>query len=104
MPGMISAPQYVPRLNKTNCNNCGKCAVICPMGAWKKSGGAMHYESQRCIGCGLCVTACKLDALELKPAPKAKLPEKNQGAFILKMLPVYAANSFRVWIRRTAGI
>lgn len=104
MPGLFSDPHDRPGLDAGACNNCGACVRACPMGAWKISGGALHYDSPRCIGCGLCVSACKLNALELSAAPGAKNPDSGAGALMLKILPVFAANSFRVWARRAAGI
>lgn len=104
MPGLVSAPYFMPRRRDEACTHCGLCSAACPAGAWKKIGDAICFESQRCIGCGLCVTSCGKNVLELKPVPKAKKPEKAYRTQLLESLPSYAANSFRIWLRRTAGI
>lgn len=111
-PGLISKPHFVPRKNESLCNDCGKCAATCPMDAWKETGTEAkkgegkkyEFEAGRCIGCGLCVSACKPGALELKAAPGARKPERDYNALLLKSAPAFISNSFRLWLRRTAGI
>lgn len=103
-PGYISTPHFMPRMDHNACTQCGKCTIVCPMGAWKKSGKAVIFESARCIGCGLCVKSCKEKALELKVVPKAKKPERDSNTLLLSTLPAYVTTTFRVWLRRTAGI
>ncbi|MEW6048382.1 MAG: 4Fe-4S binding protein, partial [Bacillota bacterium] len=34
------------------CDQCGECAVVCPMGAIQESGGIYRIDSQACTGCG----------------------------------------------------
>ena len=101
-PGMISSPHFMPAVANNECNMCGKCARICPMGAWTAGDKNMKFDSVRCIGCGLCVTACKKNALELRPVPGAKPPEKDYSAVLLKNAPSYVANSFKLWLKRMA--
>jgi len=103
-PGLISRPHFMPSRDEEKCDLCGKCARICPMGAWKTIGAAVYFDSQRCIGCGLCVTACKKEALELKPVADPGMPEKDFSSMFYKSIPGFLANSFRIWLRRTAGV
>lgn len=104
LPGLFSAPHFRPRPNRNQCNLCGACSVACPMGAWKTLDGALHYEPARCIGCGLCVTACKKDALELREAPDAARHDEKDEIFMLKTISAYAGTAFKVWLRRATGV
>ncbi len=111
-PGLISKPHFMPHRDETMCNDCGKCARICPMNAWQevaaageKSRGAKYqFDSERCIGCGLCVSNCKPGALELMPVPDAGQPEKNYNMLLLKNTPAFLSNAFKIWLRRTVGV
>jgi electron transport complex protein RnfB len=99
-PGMISAPHFLPVLVDGKCKLCKKCINICPMDAWSEQDKQMKFNRVRCIGCGLCVTSCKLGALELKAVPEAKQPEASMQKLLLKMAPGYLSNSVRVWAKR----
>jgi ferredoxin len=37
--------------------------------------GVAHADLDRCIGCGLCVSACPTEALELRPKPEGERRE-----------------------------
>ena len=102
-PGLISAPHFVPLRDEQACNHCGKCALICPMGAWNKIGAAMYFEPARCIGCGLCATNCPENAITLEPVPDATQPENSFDSLFKKGLPSFLANTFKLWVRRTIG-
>lgn len=41
------------------CNECGKCAEVCPVEAiHKDSRGILMIDDTVCVGCGTCVEAC----------------------------------------------
>jgi ferredoxin len=71
------------------------------MGAWQQIGARLYFESVRCIGCGLCVTACRNDALELRPVASTPEPERGYARSIGKITPDLVTNAFRVWLKRT---
>jgi len=47
-------------LNMICKQNCAACFAepICAMKAISNTGGAVYVETDRCIGCGACRTAC----------------------------------------------
>lgn len=44
---------------------CEGCVEVCPMGALKR-GKIITLDKEKCIQCGVCVTACKHGAISLK--------------------------------------
>ena len=99
-PGMISKPHFMPELIEENCKYCGACERVCPMGAWTVGKQDIAFARHRCVGCGLCMTACKLEALEFKALPTAPEPESGWSSLLLKMAPGYIVNSTKIWAQR----
>ncbi|MBU3911182.1 MAG: 4Fe-4S binding protein [Candidatus Omnitrophica bacterium] len=52
------------RFVKENCNYCGLCAEICPVGAIEvdRDSEKILFDADKCIGCGDCVYSCPTDA------------------------------------------
>jgi pyruvate formate lyase activating enzyme len=44
---------------------CADCLNACPKNVLKKRGGTISLERNKCDGCGLCVTVCPAEALQL---------------------------------------
>jgi pyruvate formate lyase activating enzyme len=51
--------------NTERCVGCGKCITICPAKAIEMGDGKVATDRNICTGCGLCVDACPEDAREL---------------------------------------
>ncbi|RKY68061.1 MAG: hypothetical protein DRQ02_05375 [Candidatus Latescibacterota bacterium] len=48
----------------TDCNGCGQCKQLCPMGAIDGEPGERHTViREKCVGCGICVLACPQKAI-----------------------------------------
>jgi NAD-dependent dihydropyrimidine dehydrogenase PreA subunit len=64
---------YYAVIDSDECNRCGICAdERCQVGAIDE--GEDYYEivRKKCIGCGLCVTSCPTDAIQLMRKPESE--------------------------------
>ncbi|MFO8062973.1 MAG: DUF362 domain-containing protein [bacterium] len=52
---------FIPQYNPEKCNQCGKCAVNCPVDAINPETFEIDYS--KCTGCGQCITECAQDAM-----------------------------------------
>ena len=53
-------------INKENCDKCKSCIPVCPRGAiFEDEQGDTIVNSIKCIGCGLCKSTCKNNAIEI---------------------------------------
>jgi len=69
----ISSP-FVANLNIDTCIGCGICIDRCQMDAIVLDNGKAILNINRCIGCGLCVSTCPTDSFSLSRKPKNKQP------------------------------
>jgi len=66
-----SNPESMSRLpelgvNRSLCNQCGKCLDVCPEQALTFNGEeSLNVDRQRCKACGTCVSECYQDALTI---------------------------------------
>ena len=67
---MIASP-FIPQVREEECNACGDCEDICPVNAMRVDKIA-EVDVDTCIGCGLCVTHCSMEALALVRRPEDK--------------------------------
>ncbi|MCR5576312.1 MAG: YjjW family glycine radical enzyme activase [Oscillospiraceae bacterium] len=44
------------------CRACGACVEKCPAGALRLEGGAVIWDSARCVGCDTCIKLCPHDS------------------------------------------
>jgi ferredoxin len=65
-PAKLVASSFYAQLDTTLCNACWDCLDRCQMGALSENGEYVDLNSDRCIGCGLCVTTCPSQALTLE--------------------------------------
>lgn len=71
----VHTTNFIPEVNKDNCNGCGKCVSVCPVEAMmlisandprKPQKKLAKLDEERCLGCGLCVRACTRASIILK--------------------------------------
>jgi ferredoxin len=77
-PWMIAKSRYRIELDADLCQACGKCARRCPTGALIFEDKRLSLYDSRCIGCGVCVSACNRNhVLSLVERPDYELPNES---------------------------
>jgi len=72
-PAEAVASSYISQLEPELCDGCWDCLERCQMQALSEDGNHVTLNSDRCIGCGLCVTTCPSGALRLVRKPGSDL-------------------------------
>jgi ferredoxin len=71
----VHTTNFIPVINSSECNGCGKCVNVCPVEAMtlvsannpaKPKMKMARLEEDLCLGCGLCVKACSKENIHLK--------------------------------------
>lgn len=86
-PHAFAPSSYAARIDEETCIGCLACAEErCPVGAISKE-EPVTVNSDECIGCGLCVTACPADAIEMVERENPAMPLEN-GAEMGKQIMI----------------
>ena len=56
------------------------------MDAIKEVDGAMEVDHERCIGCGLCISTCPIEAIKLVEKEHPRIPPKEFDELLEKMI------------------
>ena len=82
----VHTTNFLPVVTESECNGCGKCAVVCPVEAMtlvssnnpaKPKMKMAKLDEDRCLGCGVCVRTCSKEALRLKSRPERVITPLN---------------------------
>lgn len=98
-PSLMAPPHFIPSVDASRCNHCGKCAKACPTAALiiDTRGKKNRRLPERCIGCGLCAAACdKTRAVTMVPVPEYRQPPKNMFSMIAKQAPGMFMSAWKV--------
>ena len=78
-PGEAVESPFIAQLIPENCTACWECLNRCQIDALSEGDDVVRLNTARCIGCGLCVSSCPNNALELVRRPgteKATIPDE----------------------------
>ena len=74
-PGEMTHSAFITAFIQETCVGCGICVDRCPMDALSIENKKISFKPERCIGCGLCNTTCPTDSLKLIRRPKGEQPK-----------------------------
>ncbi len=82
----VHTSQFIPVVDESQCNGCGKCVSICPVEAMTlvSTNDPRHPKMKKakldedaCLGCGVCVRACSRQGLSLRSRPQRIITPLN---------------------------
>jgi len=82
----VHTTNFIPEIDETRCNGCGKCVTACPVEAMtlvsandphKEKAKKAKLDADVCLGCGVCVRACPKECVFLKLRPKRVITPLN---------------------------
>ena len=74
-PAEAVVSSFVAEYDPEACIGCGVCLERCQMQAITEENDKVSLNADRCIGCGLCVSTCPTGALSLVRKPEGALKE-----------------------------
>jgi ferredoxin len=90
----VHTTNFIPEINKENCNGCAKCVSACPVEAMtlvsandpgRQKAKRAKLDEAVCLGCGLCVRACTKEAIFLKQRAERVITPVNGSHRIVMM-------------------
>lgn len=82
----VHTSNFLPVIDETDCNGCGKCVTVCPVEAMTLvSTNDPHHPKMKkakvdevtCLGCGVCVRTCSHNGLSLHSHPQQVITPIN---------------------------
>lgn len=82
----IHTTNFLPHIDESVCNGCGKCVNVCPVEAMtlisannphKPKMKKAKLQAEICLGCGVCVNNCPPKGILLKPQPQRVITPLN---------------------------
>ncbi len=76
-PGDFAATNYYAEIDKESCIGCGVCVKRCNLEAIQIIEKKAVLSKEKCIGCGLCVSTCKPGSIKLVNTRVLTIPPKD---------------------------
>ncbi len=82
----VHTTNFLPVVDETTCNGCGKCVSACPVEAMAlvSTNDPRHPKMKRakvdedvCLGCGVCIRTCSHDSLTVRSRPERVITPLN---------------------------
>jgi ferredoxin len=82
----VHTTNFIPVVNESDCNGCGKCVIACPVEAMtlvssnnpiKPKMKVAKLNEDLCLGCGVCVRTCSKNSIYLKSRPRRVITPLN---------------------------
>jgi Na+-translocating ferredoxin:NAD+ oxidoreductase RNF subunit RnfB len=90
----IYTTNYLPVVDESRCNGCGRCTNACPVEAMSLVSAndpdhpnrkKARLNTEICLGCGVCVRTCQKNSLSLAPRPERIITPVNSVHRIVVM-------------------
>jgi ferredoxin len=90
----VHTSNFLPVVDESECNGCGKCVSACPVEAIAlvAANDGRHpklnkakVDEELCLGCGVCVRACSHKALSLRSRPQRVITPLNSVHRVVMM-------------------
>ncbi len=71
---MLASSGYIATISTTKCTRCLSCQRHCPFSALTEHEGSVSVNKKKCMGCGICTSVCKPEAISMVREPSKGVP------------------------------
>ena len=90
----VHTTNFLPVVDETQCNGCGKCVTACPVEAMtlvstndphRPKMKKAKVDESACLGCGVCIRTCSHNGLSLRSRPQRVITPVNSVHRVVMM-------------------
>ncbi len=97
---LVAPPRMVAVVDRSLCNNCGKCVAACNTCAHTCEDKMHKYDRALCIGCGNCVASCSRKAIGMVGNAAYRPPSPTYARLIMNILPPVVLTGIKIKWKR----